>query len=472
MAARQQVLDKTDLFGALPPELLEQLRGRTALAKYRRGDVDLREGRPGDAAVRRVLGPGRDHRQGERRPRVGDLGARPGRAVRRDVDVRRRRPLGERPGAHDGAPDLPSSSTTCARCSPTGPRCCGPSCAILARRLRATDEALADAMFLDVTGRTAKRLLELADGEDEFRMPLTQEELAGMVGASRERVNKAIATFVQARLARDLGPQPATASSTATSSIDRARIELDRRALRRQPRRSRRSLRCPAASAASSARCTGRSGSCTKPCSAPSIDDDLAVVAALPRGRAARRCRRPACTGRPCRRSRASGTSSAATSSGSIVVPGPSPVLGRAQHAVERDRGVEAIGRRGLERVVAAHAEAEHRHAVDVVFDDEQVAARVEDRRAAASSSSVVHRGRCGLRCVAERVRVDARRTARPRTRRSRASRAAGPCPRTAAASPPMSGCSTTPATRHAVGPGVARSARRSRRRRASAARP
>ena len=68
---------------------------------------------------------------------------------------------------------------------------------ILTRRLRATDDALADAMFLDVTGRTAKRLLELAGGQDEFRMPLTQEELAGMVGASRERVNKAIATFVK-----------------------------------------------------------------------------------------------------------------------------------------------------------------------------------------------------------------------------------------------------------------------------------
>jgi CRP-like cAMP-binding protein len=52
-------------------------------------------------------------------------------------------------------------------------------------------------MFLDVTGRTAKRLLQISAGEDEFRMPLTQEELAGMVGASRERVNKAIATFVK-----------------------------------------------------------------------------------------------------------------------------------------------------------------------------------------------------------------------------------------------------------------------------------
>jgi len=69
--------------------------------------------------------------------------------------------------------------------------------ALLARRLRSTDAALADAVFLDVTGRTAKRLLELANGADDFLLPLTQEELAAMVGASRERVNKAISAFVR-----------------------------------------------------------------------------------------------------------------------------------------------------------------------------------------------------------------------------------------------------------------------------------
>jgi CRP-like cAMP-binding protein len=68
---------------------------------------------------------------------------------------------------------------------------------LLARRLRAMDEALADSVFLDVTGRTAKRILELADGAEEFQLPVTQEELAGMVGASRERVNKAIASFIR-----------------------------------------------------------------------------------------------------------------------------------------------------------------------------------------------------------------------------------------------------------------------------------
>lgn len=68
---------------------------------------------------------------------------------------------------------------------------------MLARRLRTMDNALADAVFLDVTGRTAKRLLELAGDADEFHLPVTQEELAGLVGASRERVNKALASFIR-----------------------------------------------------------------------------------------------------------------------------------------------------------------------------------------------------------------------------------------------------------------------------------
>ncbi len=69
--------------------------------------------------------------------------------------------------------------------------------ALLANRLRAMDGVLADSVFLDVTGRTAKRLLEIAGDHDEFALPVTQEELAGMVGASRERVNKAIASFIR-----------------------------------------------------------------------------------------------------------------------------------------------------------------------------------------------------------------------------------------------------------------------------------
>lgn len=72
----------------------------------------------------------------------------------------------------------------------------------LAQRLRRTNAALADLVFSDVPGRVAKALLDLASrfGErvDEgVRVvhDLTQEELAQLVGASRETVNKALAEF-------------------------------------------------------------------------------------------------------------------------------------------------------------------------------------------------------------------------------------------------------------------------------------
>lgn len=72
----------------------------------------------------------------------------------------------------------------------------------LAARLRRTNEALGDLVFTDVPGRVAKALLDLSR---RFGQPssegtlvahdLTQEELAQLVGASRETVNKALADF-------------------------------------------------------------------------------------------------------------------------------------------------------------------------------------------------------------------------------------------------------------------------------------
>jgi CRP/FNR family cyclic AMP-dependent transcriptional regulator len=72
----------------------------------------------------------------------------------------------------------------------------------LASRLRRSNDTLADLVFSDVPGRVAKALLELSE---RFGAPtnegirvehdLTQEELAQLVGASRETVNKALADF-------------------------------------------------------------------------------------------------------------------------------------------------------------------------------------------------------------------------------------------------------------------------------------
>jgi CRP-like cAMP-binding protein len=74
----------------------------------------------------------------------------------------------------------------------------------LSQRLRKTNENLSDLVFSDVPGRVAKAILELNEKFGEKRPnglyvehDLTQEELAQLVGASRETVNKALADFVQ-----------------------------------------------------------------------------------------------------------------------------------------------------------------------------------------------------------------------------------------------------------------------------------
>ena len=73
---------------------------------------------------------------------------------------------------------------------------------VLTMRLRSTDQMVEDLIFLDVYGRVAKKLLELADThgtkvDDGTRIDvrLTQQEIASMVGASRESVNKVMGYF-------------------------------------------------------------------------------------------------------------------------------------------------------------------------------------------------------------------------------------------------------------------------------------
>lgn len=72
----------------------------------------------------------------------------------------------------------------------------------LSQRLRRTNEAVGDLVFSDVPGRVAKALIDLGDrfGKTSpegllVNHDLTQEELAQLVGASRETVNKALADF-------------------------------------------------------------------------------------------------------------------------------------------------------------------------------------------------------------------------------------------------------------------------------------
>ena len=97
---------------------------------------------------------------------------------------------------------------------------------VLSRRLRRSDELLGDASFLNVPGRLAKKLLELAELYGRETPPgrpveirLTQEEIGSTIGVTRESVNKYLRYF----------------SSKGWVSLKKGRITiLDERALRDQ----------------------------------------------------------------------------------------------------------------------------------------------------------------------------------------------------------------------------------------------
>lgn len=74
---------------------------------------------------------------------------------------------------------------------------------LMARRLRRSDRSAQDLVFFDAPTRLARRILELAEehgepGEDEavrLTLRVTQEEMANMIGVTRESANRLIASF-------------------------------------------------------------------------------------------------------------------------------------------------------------------------------------------------------------------------------------------------------------------------------------
>ena len=195
MPARR-LLDANELFSVLPDEVRLEVAASGSEAELERGDVLFRQGDPshelfvvieGKIAVATHASDGRESLVAVLEPGglFGELGLFDSEA--RSADARALTdakvlsiPYGT---LRDALRQQASSLWVIVR--------------ILAQRLRATDEALADAVFLDVPARTAKRLLELAGNEDLVQLPMTQEDLAGLVGASRERVNKALALFLR-----------------------------------------------------------------------------------------------------------------------------------------------------------------------------------------------------------------------------------------------------------------------------------
>ena len=197
----EHVLAQAPLFAALDADAAEALQAASRTRRFRRGDIVFAEGESGDALYVVVEGKVKIFRTSPdgRENMLAVLG--PGEM------------FGEL-SLFDPGPRTATVATItdCALASlaheALRPWLAGrPELGVqllqaLAQRLRRTNEAMADLVFSDVPGRVAKTLLDLGDrfgtpGPDGVRVThdLTQEELAQLVGASRETVNKALSEF-------------------------------------------------------------------------------------------------------------------------------------------------------------------------------------------------------------------------------------------------------------------------------------
>lgn len=198
----EHVLAQAPLFAALDADASEALKSATRTRRFRRGDIVFAEGEAGDALYVVIEGKVKIFRTSPdgRENMLAVLG--PGEM------------FGEL-SLFDPGPRTATVAaiTDCALASlaheALRPWLAGrPELGVqllqaLAQRLRRTNEAMADLVFSDVPGRVAKTLLDLADrfgtpdpdGGVRVTHDLTQEELAQLVGASRETVNKALSEF-------------------------------------------------------------------------------------------------------------------------------------------------------------------------------------------------------------------------------------------------------------------------------------
>jgi CRP-like cAMP-binding protein len=192
------VLGSVPLFARLPSAALDELSGRLRRRRYRRGEAVFFQGEPGSSLC--IVREGRIKlglTSPEGREIILDLFG-PGDA------------FGEL-GLFDGEPRSadaiavePSELLLLEREEFLGVVLRRPELAIellstLARRLRRDAQLLQDAAFQDVPARLARTILRLAEapvpGEPAITPRLTQTDLAGMVGTTRETLNKWLAFY-------------------------------------------------------------------------------------------------------------------------------------------------------------------------------------------------------------------------------------------------------------------------------------
>jgi CRP/FNR family cyclic AMP-dependent transcriptional regulator len=199
------LLAQVPLFGQLPGVALDQLAGHLRPRRYARGDVIFYQGDPGTSLY--IVQEGRVKlalTSAEGREAILDLIG-PG-EVFGELAL-----LDGEPRSADAVTTEPSRLLLLhrdefVRFLLERPQLTVDLLGILSRRLRRDAQLLQDAAFQDVPTRLARTLLRLAKHSPEGRQAatprLTQTDLAGLVGTTRETLNKWLGIYQDQGLIR------------------------------------------------------------------------------------------------------------------------------------------------------------------------------------------------------------------------------------------------------------------------------
>jgi len=197
---RTSLLARTPLFAGVDRALLERLAAHASVRHYRRGQIIFSEGDPGGSLV--VVASGLvklvASSEGGAEMVVGVAEAHSAFGEITVVDG------GQRTASAEVM--APTTALVLTRdmffgVIRTEPDLAEAMLVRLAQRLRATHETAADLMFLDLPARVAKLLVNVAEDPavgsvvDLERLNLTQRDLGGMVGGSRQRINRILNDF-------------------------------------------------------------------------------------------------------------------------------------------------------------------------------------------------------------------------------------------------------------------------------------
>jgi len=202
LTERIELLEQAPLFSVLHPNDLATLTSKFHLVRYGRADVIFREGEPAErlflidsGTVKLSISSPSGHEL-----LIGVLGRG---QIFGELEVIDRGPRAMDARAMDTSRVYALDSDMFWTLLENRPALARRLLELMARRLRRADQTSQDLVFFDAPTRLARKLLQLAEehGEPEdgeavrVTVRVTQEELAQMIGVTRESANRLVSSF-------------------------------------------------------------------------------------------------------------------------------------------------------------------------------------------------------------------------------------------------------------------------------------